>query len=176
MKAITLVLINNGANVGTYSPHMFKESFTGNIDEKTTRCWSYDDDELVETNLYNEATVNIPDWMSEQYYLNNAIKFHWAMAMTCGWAGTLTKDMFTKLITLDETYQYFIGWLFKGKTKSTFKLDIRSKVLEWLASDSNQYKQPLSHAQFEAASQYCLLYEAKQISNRLYNSHSYWSN
>lgn len=178
MKAIELVLKNNGSNVGTYSPYMFLETFNGmcgNIDERTMRCLSYDDDRQVETSLFTLTTVNLPEWMSEQYYLNNHVAFHWAMALTSGWAGQLNKEMFTKFITLDETYEFFIGWLFKGKTKSTFKLDIRSKVLEWLASDSYQYKQPLSHAQFETASKYCPLYEAKQISNRLYYSNAYWN-
>lgn len=176
MKAITLVLINNGSNVGTYSPHAFKESFTGNIEEKTMRCLSYDDDRQVETNLYSETVVNIPDWMTEEYYLNKAIAFHWAIALTGGWAMGLSQKCMTKFLSLEENYTYFIGWLFKGKTQNQFKLSIRDQVTDWLESESYKYSTPLSPSQFEAASRYCPLYHAKQISNRLYTSNAYWNN
>lgn len=176
MKQVTLVLINNGENVGTYSPFSFIESFQGNIEKKTSRCLSFDDDRQVETNLYNTCIINIPEWMTEQYYLTNAIKYHWSIALTKGWSVTLNQQQLTKLCSLEEHWEFFVGWLFKGKTKNVFKLDIREKVMDWLNSEEYKYKTPLSLNQFYIASKFCPLYDAKKISTNLYYSKSYWKN
>jgi hypothetical protein len=172
-KQIDLVCINNGANVGTYSPHKFLASFTGDINEICLRCLCWDDDRQVETNLYNTYKIVIPEWMSESFYLNNSVEFHYSMALLGKWGYTLNEVQLTKVFQLNQTYKYFLGWLFKGNTKNSFKLSMRENCMMWLNGES-KYKLPLSTNQFEIAAKYCPLYEANKIANHLYYAREYW--
>lgn len=174
-KQIEIVCRNNGSNVGTYSPYCFKSSFTGDINEECLRCLSYDDDRQVETNLYKIYTIRIPEWMSENFYLNYNVQFHFLISLTGEWGYSLNKEQFLRVIQLSEVYKYFLGWLFKGNTKNEFKLKIRENCMTWINGESS-YKLPLSNSQFESASKFCNLYEARKITNRLYYSGSYWLN
>lgn len=173
-KIVEIVCINRGENVGTYSPLCFLESFTGDINEKCTRCLSYDDNRLVETQLYSLSKIKIPEWMDEEFYLQYSIKYHYSMCLLNDFGYSLTKEQMLKIFQLNEVYKYFFGWLFKGNTKNKFKLDIRSKCFDWLNGDS-KYELPLSNSQFIAAAKFCPLYEARKLTTALYYSSSYWS-
>ena len=177
MKQITLISINDGSNVGTYSPFCFIESFKDDINKTCLRCLSYDNDMQIETNLYSSDIIEIPVFMSEEFYLRYDIKYHWLKAMMNDFLiqFELTENMFFKLIKLSEEYQYFINWLFKGNTKNLYKLSIREQILNWLNNENNNYDKPLSVNQFLTASKYCPIYKANKISNKLYNS-KYWKN
>lgn len=172
-KIVEIVCKNNGENVGTYSPFCFLESFTEDINEKCTRCLSYDDNRLVETGLYLLSKVRIPEWMDEVFYLQHLVKFHFTICLLKDWGYSLTKEQMLRTFELTEEYKYFFGWLFNCNTKNQFKLDIRLKCLDWLNGD-NKYKLPLSTSQFIVATKFCPLYDAGKITNRLYYSNSYW--
>lgn len=172
-KQIELVCINNGENVGTYSPHCFLSSFTGDINETCKRCLSWDDDRQVETALYKTYKITIPEWMDESFYKTNCISFHFFIALVGKWGYTLNEEQLIRVLALNEVYKYFLGWLFKGNTKSTFKLSIREQCMNWI-NGGNDYKHPLSSSQFDAAAKFCKLYEARQITTNLYYSRDYW--
>jgi len=171
MKIIPVVHINNGENCGTYSPFSFLSSFTGDINEKCFRCLNWEDDRQVETNLYTIYEIKMPDWMSEEQYLDTHIhvSLKFSSAFYSGVYG-FSENQFHRFISLSETWQYFIGWLFTkyANTKNSFMLSIKEAVNNWLSSTDQTYKTPLSNKQFEAATKYCPLYEAKKISTRIY--------
>ena len=163
-----IVFYQSGANVGTYSPLCFLENFNNDINEKTNRCVSFDNDMLVETNMYVIKEIQIPEWMDEGFYLKNHISYKFAIGLGGEFALTLTKVAISNFFTLSEQYQYFIGWLMKGNTKNSFKLSIREQIINWLNTENNKYRKPLSDTQFSAASKFCPLFEAKQVSNAIY--------
>lgn len=174
MKKVNLILINNGENVGSFSPHCFLESFTGNLNETVIKCRNWDDNGQEICNLYSQAEIEIPEWMSESDYIRLCVKYHYAKVTSLGFSKELNEIQFMNFVSLSPEYQYFIGWLFKGNTKSKFKLDMRELVTDWLNNENNNFKQPLSLNQFNYAAKYCPLYEAKQIQNRLYWNKQYW--
>jgi hypothetical protein len=168
MKPQKIVFYQSGANVGTYSPLCFLENFNNDINEKTNRCVSFDNDMLVETDMYVIKVIQIPEWMDEAYYLNHHIGYKFAVGLGGDYVTTLSKVAMSNFLTLGETYQYFIGVYMQGNTKSNFKLSIRAQIENWLNTDNNKYRTPLSENQFSIASKYVRLYEAKQIATHIY--------
>ena len=173
MKTQKRVVINNGENTGTYSALCFLENFPADkdINEKCERFMSWDCNIYVSTDLYRVREVNIPDWMTEQYYLNNCIAWKFSSALAHDFIINLTEHQYNKFKDLSENYQYFIDEYFKGNTKNPFKLSIRDQITEWLNSPYDYKRpQPLSPKQYEAATRYIPMYNAKSIINR-----AYWS-
>lgn len=173
LKTVKLVLINNGENRGTYAPLCFLSSFPTDKDlnETCIRCMNWDFDMPVECSLYKVSDIEIPDWMTEQYYLHNYISYKFSCALAYDFVLTLNEDQYNKFKALGEKYQYFIDEYFKGNTKNPFKISIREQIIAWLNSPYD-YKRPtpLSPRQFEAAARYVPLYNAKSISTRAYYS------
>jgi hypothetical protein len=106
--------------------------------------------------------------MDEAYYLNHHIGYKFAVGLGGDYVTTLSKVAMSNFLTLGETYQYFIGVYMQGNTKSNFKLSIRAQIENWLNTDNNKYRTPLSENQFSIASKYVRLYEAKQIATHIY--------
>ena len=174
MKSIQIVFINNGENCGTYSPLCFLNSFPADkdINEKCERFISWDCNIYTSTDLYRVRVENLPDWMTEDYYLQNHIDWKFAHAQAPDFCDQLTQDQFNKFKGLGEKYQYFIGSYFEGKTKNPFKISIRAQIMEWINAPYDYKRpQPLSPRQFEAATKYTPLYNAGRISSRVYNSY-----
>jgi hypothetical protein len=173
MKKVNVILHNNGEFQGTYSPLCFASSFTGDMSETVWRLWSHDDFyNRVEVNRYIRREVVMPEWMAERDYLSMHIKLEFA----CALAGTqlvceMTRNQFERFITLGERERYFFGWLVnkncKARKPNKFNIEIESNFWKWLDGDV-KYQSPLTQRQFDAASKWCPLWEAKSISNRVY--------
>lgn len=158
----------NGENSGTYGPLCFKENFTEDINEKTEKFVSWDCNIYQTVDKYKVRAVEIPNWMNEQFFLNNYIEYKYIIGLTEFNPDELTEVQYKNLCKLGEKYKFFIGWILKKNSKNTFINSIQDQIKTWLNNPDNQYGQPLSQRQFEAASKFCPLYEAKQISSYLY--------
>jgi hypothetical protein len=171
MKKIKIVFYASGEIQSTYDPKCFLENFSGDLNEKCVRLLSHDDWRNVEADMYKVCEVSIPEWMNEHDYLNNHIQLRFNIAF--GMPSDFSRIEFNNFSSLSERYRFFIGWLLKKypNTKNAFMQSIVSQVRIWLATESNQYPNPLSPNQFQAAAKFCPLYEAEKISNKVY-----WAN
>lgn len=165
MKQEIIVTIA-GENAGSYVPLCFSENFDVDFSEKVLVCRNWDDDGLISVERFRKSEIEIPEWMDEEFYLQNYIHFKFAI----GLAGekfvlSLNKVQLKNLLGLSVGYKYFIGKYLKGNTKSSFKLSIKEQIWNWLSNENNKYEVPLSPKQFEIASNYIPLYEAEKISN-----------
>jgi hypothetical protein len=170
MKNIKIVFEANGEISGTYGPICFLENFTGNINEKTTKLISHDFWEPREVDKYKIYEVSLPDWMNETKFLRNEIQLKWNICLTSeDFIDQLSEQQFNNFSKLPEKTKFLIGWMF-DRRKNNFLNSLYTQVEKWLNLTSPKYNTPLSRKQFEAASRYCPLWEAKQISTRLYYS------
>ncbi len=165
-----VIVYASGENSGTYSFLCFAENFTGNIDEKTDRFVSWDCNIYTSVDMYRVREIDIPAWMGEEEYKRENISLKYVLTLTGIDPDTMTKQMYDKVKQLPETWQYFIGWILSKKSKNNFIQSIQEQVRTWMNESESKYNKPLSIAQWEAATKYCPLYEAKQITNRLYYS------
>lgn len=177
MTKVNIILEACGELSHTYDPICFQTSFTGDMNELVWKLYSNDDWREVQVNRYKVVTVEIPHWMDEKSFLQNHISLKYAVAMTSAeFVGTLTQSQFQKFSQLSEKYQYFIGWLWnknkKAKKENQFFKSIESQVWNWLNGNAT-WGLPLSENQWESATRFCPLYEAKQISNSTYWKHQY---
>lgn len=126
--------------------------------------------EPIECNMFRIYEIEMPDWFTEQYFLDHHISLRWAQAF--GMPENFTRTQFENFTRLGEKYRYFICWIFEkySNTKNAFMQSIKTQIENWLSDEQPRYGQPLSEKQFEAASKFCPLYEAKRISAR-----TYWS-
>jgi hypothetical protein len=168
MKKVKIVFIQSGEINGTFDPHCFFENFTGNIKEKCQRLISSDMWEPITVDLYSVKEIEIPEWMNETMYLSQHINLKFALAQ--GMPEYFSQIEYNNFIGLSSQYQYFIGWLIEEFTctKNQFMASMLEQVKSWLKNEQNQYPKPLSQKQFDAASKYCPLYNAKKISNAVY--------
>jgi hypothetical protein len=169
MKTVKIVFIQTGEINGTFDPHCFLDNFTGDINETCERLISNDMWEPITVPLYSVRELLIPEWMDENEYLTHHISLKFAFAQ--GMPNDFSKTEFYNFKELSEKYQYFIGWLFEkfSNTKNSFMTSILNQVKEWLKNENNRYPQPLSIKQFEAATKYCPLYNAKRNANAAYH-------
>jgi len=153
----------NGENSGTYGPLCFKENFTGDINEKTEKFVSWDCNIYQTVAKYKTCTFDMPAWMDEQTFLSNHIQLTFLIGLSGINPDEIQQPHFYKLIGLGEKWQYFLGWI-KTK-KGSFMESIQQQIETWLNDPQPKYPLPLSQKQFEAASKFCPLYNAKSISN-----------
>lgn len=173
MKTVSVVFENNGENVGTYGVLCFLESFKGDINEKTQRFVNSGWDMLVETDLYAVEEVCMPDWFTEQDYLNHNISLKYAIALVGKKVFEFNRIMFNNVISLPEQYQYFVGYMLKTRKKQNSFMDsLEAQIMIWLNTESNKYERPLSYKQFDTASKFAKLYEANRVANNVYTSSS----
>lgn len=158
----------NGENAGTYGPLCFIENFKGDINEQVNRFVSWDCDIPIYVNRYKVVEVEIPDWMDERTYLDSHIQLKYIQGLTGIQAPT--QIQFNNLCKLSENYRYFIGWLLGRKKLNDFMKSIFDQVQEWINDPAPKYDRPLSPRQYEAATRYCPIYKAKQVSSRIYRS------
>lgn len=170
MKKQNVIYHANGENQGTYGPLCFAENFTGDINERCTRFMSWDFDMPVEVERYRDCTISMPDWMQESQYLSNHVGLEFAVGLAGTSVYEMNPDQFFRFIDLGERMQYWYGWALKQK--SAFIQSLLANFQAWLNGE-NEYKSPLSQAQWEAGIKFCPLYKAKQISNKLYYSRMY---
>jgi hypothetical protein len=166
MKQVKIVFHANGENAGTFGPLCFLDRFTGNLEETCQRFVSWDCDIYTTVKRYYVDTVSIPEWMTEQQYLNDHISLKYALAL--GMPEDFSETQFYNYCKLGEKYRFFIGWLFAKKKLNEFNASIKSQIERWLSDPVPRYGSPLTIAQYEAATRYCPLWEAKQISNSVY--------
>jgi hypothetical protein len=168
MRSQKVVLIACGENAGTRKPFCFLENFTGDFSETKEVFMNWDCNLDVTVSVYTIKEILLPEWMNESFYINNWIAYKFAIGLGGEFVYTLDETAMTNFFKLNEAYQYFIGQYMKGNTKNPFKISIREQILNWLSVSNNPNKTPLSNKQFEIASKYCRLWEAKCVSNRIY--------
>jgi len=164
-----IVFHANGENQGTYGPLCFLENFRGDLNEKTEKFVSWDCNIPVTVNKYKVRTHDLPAWMDEKTYLDNHISLKFLIGLSNLSPEEIKEQHFYKLIQLGENYQFFLGWI-KTK-KGSFIESIREQINAWLDDPEPKYPQPLSQRQFEAATKFCPLYQAKKISNQIYRNY-----
>jgi hypothetical protein len=168
VKKVQVVFMNTGENRGSHSEHAFLESFTGDLDEKCSRCANADFNMLVEDDLYRVKEVLMPEWFTEQYYLRNYIQLRFARGLGGSQVYGFNRTQFENFIKLGETLQFWFGW--SAKSKSGFVLSLRGQFDQWLANEDNKYNSPLSAKQIDCAYKFCPTWEAKSAAAHIYRS------
>ena len=170
MRKQEIVMVADGENQGTYGFMCFSDNFTGDINETCERFVSWDCDILVTVPKYKLVTATMPEWMDEQSYRYHHISLKYAVGLCGECVYSMTERAFFRLTSLTEKERFFYGWMRSKKKLSEFHQSILSQFDAWLEADEQKHRRPLSERQWEAATRYVPLYEAKQISNRLYYS------
>lgn len=161
-----IIFTRNGEFHYTLSPVCFAENFTGNMDETCQRFIMHDMFEYGTYPLYEKFEVQMPDYFTERDYLQHQIAWEFAVGLGGKAVYELNMVQLKKFFTLGERYQYLFNYLNKRK-KNVFCASMLSQITEWL-NGNTEHKQPLSEAQFAAASKYAKLWEAKGIANKIY--------
>lgn len=172
-KTVKVVFMATGENSGTYSALCFLDSFPADkdINQQCERFVSWDCNIYRSVNLYQIKEINIPAWMEEAQFLADYIKYKFAAGLAPDFLETLTREEWNKFKNLSEKYQFFIDEYFKGNTKNPFKQSLRQQINMWLQSPYNHTRPtPLSPKQYEIATRFIPMYQAGQISTRIYNS------
>lgn len=130
MKTITVVGRHYGENLGTSATPIMslaKALEIGiDLEAKGIFCRSWDDDGLVESNVFSVLTIDVPDHMTEEYYCINhvQIKYLKGYGADLNWS----KEIWDGLMALDNGYaQYLIIKILKTKK---FRSEVRKNLKE----------------------------------------------
>ena len=164
MKLQKIVYYASGENSGTYSAKCFLENFTGDLNEKTERFVSWDCNIPTEVDMFRVREVQLPDWMSENEFMEWEIDYKYAIGLAGECVIEMSREKFMNFKDLSEKKKYWYGWA--KKSKNAFITSLFNQFDQWL--EDPKFKSPLSEKQWEYATRYCPLYEAKAISKSLY--------
>jgi hypothetical protein len=150
MKTHQIVFINNGENVGTVAPFCSLDKFTGDLQTKVNLCLSYDNDMLVQIDLYSVVDITLPEWLSVDEWTNDNIAYGymWNRGVDPSWPESWQKG----LLTLPGVTQIAcVKLLNTKKFRSSFRLSLRNQLVDWLetAEEDRLYDKPFSVRQIE---------------------------
>ncbi len=183
MKKKQILFIHYGENFGTAkSPFAKVLSVDGHIatierkgvsekvdlrTEKTV-CLGFDDDRLTGTELYRVREIELPEWMTVEFYIEYevALKYFVGLGGSLEWA----EQWVTKLLTFPETRKFVCFKLLNTKNfKSEFRKSLRDQLEKWLNGGS-EFSSPFSDRQWASLTDNYSVREANRISRNLYNS------
>ena len=102
-------------------------TYTVNLKEQKTCCFSFDNDMLVQVDRYAMGEIEVPDWMTCDEYLSHQTALKWYL----GFGGQLTwpRQWFFRLDRLGEKARFAAIKLLNVKTfRSPFRMSLRSQL------------------------------------------------
>jgi hypothetical protein len=143
-----IVFINDGENAGTVAPVVPLDKFTGDLGAKVRRCLSFDNDMLVEINLYSVVNVTLPEWLPAWDWINTNIAYGymWNRGVDPSWPESWQKG----LLNLPAGLQVACAKLLRTKKfRSEFRLSLRNQLVGWLETPPEErlYSSPFSARQ-----------------------------
>lgn len=143
------------------------------LTEKATFCVSFDNDMLVQANLYEVYDVVLPPWMSVEEWCADCVgwKHAWGAGIDPSWSEEWQRG----LRQLSNVERVAACKLLKTKTfRSDFRKSLRAQIENWLnTADTRTHRSPLSERQWDAICDRHVALEAKRISNSLYHNRIY---
>jgi hypothetical protein len=166
MKIVDVVFIAYSDLKDTYKPLCFLESFTGDLQETTSKRISMQYWNKVDVPLYRLAEIELPEWMSQEQYLEflpDISILRKFKLLDC------SESQFTKLRMLPDRWKYFIHWIRKKHNtgRNKFMLDILKHVELWLSNERDIRPKPLTENQWNCATRMCDLHFGDLIAARI---------
>ena len=115
------------------------------VKKKDTRCWSFDDNQLVLVDVAWVREIEIGNLTPDEY-LSNEFFFSRIENLLV----TESRERILKLSQLGIEYGLKIAELLSYNGKSGFKSSLKDQVNKWLDEDEHKYALPLSNSQFVA--------------------------
>jgi len=119
------------------------------VRKKDTRCWSFDDNQLVLVDVAWVREIEIGNLTTDEY-LSNDFFFERIESLLV----TESRERILKLSQVERVagieYGLKIAELLSYNGKSGFKSSLKDQVNKWLDEDEHKYALPLSNSQFVA--------------------------
>lgn len=139
-----------------------------------TYCASFDFDMPVECHKYERHDVVLPSWLTPEEWLGALVdwKYVWGMGADPRWPEAWQRGL--KRIG-GSVERATACALLGAKLKSEFRMKLRDQILAWIETppEERKYASPLSHKQWDAATNVHAARAATNKAEGLYRDRSY---
>lgn len=136
-----------GENAGTEKDPIAVGSCQVDLSTQARVCWSFDDNRIVEVNLYQVRDIVLPDWLRPEEWITHHVDFRYAWAR--GMKADTPEGRARRLMKLGPTKQYMCFKLLATKKfRSEFRKSLCEQLVMWLDGNS-EHDQPFSGKQWE---------------------------
>jgi hypothetical protein len=135
--------------VGPFDPKVHDEGF---LAETGSFCFYWDDNRLVECNLYAVNEVFLPPWLSVEEWISNAIawKYTWAAGIDPRWPEAWQRGVQTFSTAEKSAAARLLTTHIHNRFRSAFRKNLAKHLVEWLETEpeDRRYQSPFSHKQW----------------------------
>lgn len=174
MKTYKILYKHNGENADSAKdPHGVYEPGAVDLTAQKTCCRNWDDNGLVNVNLYMVREVDLPDWLDVNDWVRNPVEwaYLWGMGAEIDWPEAWQRG----LVGMPEAKRYTCAKLLKTATRSEFRKSLKAQLVAWLetAPEDRKYHDPYSPRQWDALLDRFTVRAARSRASDLYHSHRY---
>ncbi len=141
-----------------------------NMNETISVCLAFDNDMLVQKELWSIREVQLPDWLSGEEYLRMEIRFKYLWGFGCSMETPEKIQRFLLDISDEALRLGYIKLLSTKNFKSPVRESLYNQVMAWIDTnpEDRKYGKPLSWKQEAMLVNRHVMLEAKQKSTSLY--------
>ena len=142
------------------------------MSKQKTCCMNWDNNMLVQVDLYAVREVELPDWLPvERWVFRSGVQVSLKWFLGFGGCVEWGREWFERLSGLGEAGRFACIELLKVKRfRSSFRASLREQLEAWLNDPAPRYESPFSARQWDSILNCHVARRAKQTSNALYHA------